>query len=406
MKYIDAPRPELYDLATDPDERINIHDERAEVAATMSAQLAGIEARARTATPSARVEEVDPDTRAQLASLGYLSSFTGVETEDVERSELADPKDKIHLYNLMRRSRESSLSEGGTEEAIELLEQLLAEDPSVIDAWVRLGNEQIRLPDMEAAVASYRRALELKPDYDLAVINLANAYRTLGADDEARLGYEQFLRLDPRNAQVHYELAQLLIDRGDLEQADVHLQEAVEHAQMAAAQNARGVVALQRSDPQAAERLIHEALEMKPDVRLAYFNLALLAAARGDAQEAARLYRRELELYPHSYKVEFNLGRLLAASGDRQGSAAALRRSIEINPDFAEGHFFLAKALLDANERLEEAIDLARTGLELEPDPGMAPMGHYLLADIFTRLGRTEDAQRELAAARALESRG
>jgi hypothetical protein len=35
----------------------------------------------------------------------------------------------------------------------------------------------------------------------------------------------------------------------------------------------------------------------------------------------------------------------------------------------------------------------------------MAPMGHYLLVDIFTRLGRTQEAERELAAARALENR-
>lgn len=405
LKYIDAPHPELYDLVADPHEQVNLYSERAAVAATMRAQLAELEARGKSDSLS-RFEEIDPDTRAQLASLGYLSSFAGVEDEPVERSELADPKDKIHLYNLMRRSRESSLSEGGTEEAIELLQQLLAEDPTVIDAWVRLGNEQIRQQDMDAAIGSYRRALDLKPDYDLAVINLANAYRTIGADEEARLGYEQFLRLDPRNAQVHYELAQLLIDRGELEEADAHLREAVGHAEMAAAQNARGVVALKRSDPRAAERLIREALEMKPDVRLAHFNLALLAEGRGDEQEAARLYRRELELYPQSYKVEFNLGRLLGAAGDRAGAVASLRRSIEINPGFAEGHFFLAKALLDANQRLDEAADLARAGLELDPDPAMAPMGHYLLADIFMRLGRGEDAQRELAAARALESRG
>ena len=81
----------------------------------------------------------------------------------------------------------------------------------------------------------------------------------------------------------------------------------------------------------------------------------------------------------------------------------AFERALEINPDFAEGHFFLAKALLDANQELDRAADLARTGLSLGPSPAMAPMGHFLLADIYTRQGRSQDAEREVAAARALE---
>jgi tetratricopeptide (TPR) repeat protein len=174
---------------------------------------------------------------------------------------------------------------------------------------------------------------------------------------------------------------------------------------MAAAQNARGVIALHRRDPETAETLIHEALAIKPDVRLAHFNLAVIAESRGDGPGAEKLYRQELDLYPDSYRVEFNLGRVLGALGDREGQMAAFEQAIEINPEFAEGHFFLAKSYLDSDQHLEKAAELARTGLKLGPSPGMAPMGHYLLADIFTRLGRTQEAEQELAAVRALEER-
>ena len=43
---------------------------------------------------------------------------------------------------------------------------------------------------------------------------MAHAYRKLGRDEEALVGYRRFLELDPKNAQVHYEIAQILIDRG------------------------------------------------------------------------------------------------------------------------------------------------------------------------------------------------
>ena len=406
MKYVAAPRPELYDLAADPDERNNLYSALPGEADRLASMLQSLESRwAEVARPAA-AEEVDPETRARLAALGYLASFAGNSMEPADRSSLGDPKDKIHLFNLMRTAREASL-QGNRDAAVAALERVLAEDPSVIDAWVRLGDEQMRGDDAGAAIESYRKAVELKPDYAHAVINLASAYRRAGEEEAAMLGYQAFLRLDPRNAIIHYELARMLVDRGDLDGGERHLKEAAALSpEMGAAVVSQGAVALLRSDLETAERLFEEALTIQPDVRLAHFNLALLAEERGDPRAAVDFYRRELDAHPQSYRVQFNLGRLLDSLGDRHGAAAALQRSIEINPEFAIGHFFLAKSLVDRNEELDRAMELARTGLELDPGADMAPMGHYLLADIFTRLGQPEEARRELASARALERSG
>jgi tetratricopeptide (TPR) repeat protein len=406
LKYIAAPRPELYDLEADPNETRNLYGERNDLAAHLEARMSELESGWQDVRSPERVEEIDPDTRARLAALGYLGNFVSDGGETTDRSSLADPKDKIHLYNLMRRAREASLNDNDSNAAIQALEKVLEEDPSVIDAWVSLGNEQRRVRRIDDSIASFKQALSLRADSELAVINLARAYREAGREQEAILGFEQFLKLDPRNEQIHYELAQMLIDLGELDTADSHLQESVRLApKMAAAQNARGVVAIHRQDLRVAEALINEALAIKPDVRLAHFNLALIAEQRRDAVQAERWYRRELELYPESYKVAFNLGRLLGAMGDRAGQRTWFESAIEINPGFAEGHFFLAKVLVDANQDLKRAEQLARTGLSLGPSPGMAPMGYYLLADIYTRQGRNDEARQEVATARALENR-
>ncbi len=407
MKYVAAPRPELYDLAADPGEVNNLYSARPDEADRLASMLQALESRWTDGALPAQIEEIDPDTRARLAALGYLASFAGGgSAEPVDRSTLADPKDRIHLFNLMRAAREASLK-GNQPAALEALERVLIEDPSVIDAWVRLGDEQMRGDDTAAAIESYRRAIELKPDYAHAVINLATAYRRAGAEEEAILGYQEFLRLDPRNAMIHYELARMLVDRGDLDGGERHLKEAAALSpEMGAAVVSQGAVALLRADPVNAQRLFEEALTIQPDVRLAHFNLALLAEERGDPRAAVDFYRHELDYHPQSYRVQFNLGRLLDSLGDRYGAAEALEQSIEINPEFAIGHFFLAKSLVDRNEQLDRAMELARTGLKLDPGSDMAPMGHYLLADIYTRLGQPQDAQRELASARALERSG
>ena len=39
-----------------------------------------------------------------------------------------------------------------------------------------------------------------------------------------------------------------------------------------------------------------------------------------------------------------------------------------MNPSFAEGHLFLAKVYLDLEQNLDEAVRLARKGIELRPE--------------------------------------
>jgi tetratricopeptide (TPR) repeat protein len=150
--------------------------------------------------------------------------------------------------------------------------------------------------------------------------------------------------------------------------------------------------------------LVKEAVELKADVRLARYNLALIAEQRGDLASAERLYLEELKIHPDSHLAAFNLSRLYQAGGNRALEIDALRQAIEGNPRFAEGHVFLAKALLDEGE-FEEAISLSKKGIELKPRAEVAPLGHFVLADLYNRVGQSQEAAREVARGRALEAR-
>ena len=287
-KYIDAPRPELYDLEKDPKESTNIYPQRRALGGQMRARLHSLEQRLSAAASSARAPaEIDPDTRDRLASLGYVGTFVSSGTE--KRSELADPKDKIELFNLITHARDLSRHDKNSDDAIKSLLEVIRQDPKVIDAWFMLGNEYYSKRQFTQAIDSYKQALALKSDYDLVVINMANAYRQLGKDEEALVGYRRFMELDPRNAQIRYEAAQILIDGGKLADARAQLEEALKlQPSMAAARNALGIIALKSGDTAQAEREIRSAIDLKADVRLAHFNLALLAEQRGRPQRGSR----------------------------------------------------------------------------------------------------------------------
>jgi tetratricopeptide (TPR) repeat protein len=174
---------------------------------------------------------------------------------------------------------------------------------------------------------------------------------------------------------------------------------------VAAAKNALGVIALERGDLDGAERAIRGALEIKPTVRLAHYNLALVAEKRGDLRTAEREYVEELKQHPETYKAAFNLSRLYEQVGDREGQIEALKASLKSNPRFPEGYFFLAKAYLEEGKQLQQAAEMARKGLEIGPKSQHAALGHYVLADVYSRQGRAQDAAREAAQGRALEAR-
>ena len=400
FKYIATTKPELYDLERDPGELTNIYAERRQLAERMAAELQRLGAEK--ATSESGPSTVDPETRERLAALGYIGSFSN--TTRAPGEALPDPKDKIEIFNLMMSAHETN-GKGESKSAIDRLRQVVEMDPGILDAWVMLGNEYYRARDPRMAIEQYKRALQIKPDYDLATINLASAYRSLGQYDAARLGFERYLQNDPKNAWVRYQLGELYVEAGDLKKAEAEFRQSLEDdTRIASARNALGVVALRQGDVARAEQEIRAAIAQKPDVKLAHFNLALVAEARGDLATAAREYQVEIDTQPNAFKAAFNLGKLHEQRGDAVAQEAAFRKSIELNPFFAEGYFYLAKLYLDQERNFDEAARLARRGLEIAARSPFAPLGHYVLADLYSRQGRPDEAQREAARGRALEA--
>lgn len=401
-KLIDAPRPELFDLQEDPKETTNIFEQRRSLGDLMVSRLRQMEQAFTQVAAAQPAEDVDPEVRARLAALGYVGSFVASASDP--RTDRADPKDKVEIFNLLGTARERTADPNSFDTVVGILRRVVTEDPNVIDAWFKLGNAYFRAGRFREAIENYTRALELKPDYDIAVINIASAYRQLGDDEAAIAGFEHYLRIGPKDAYVRYQLGEIYLDRGDDGQAERWFREALElDPKVAQAKNALAVLAFRRGQIREAERLIDEALAIRSDVKLARYNRALIAEQRGDLLTAEREYLEELKLHPDSYKAAFNLSRLYEAAGQRTLQVDALKQAIEGNPQFAEGHLFLAKAYLDQGRDFKEAIDLARKGLDLRPQPSLLPLGHFVLADLYNRTGRRAEAAQEAARGRALQ---
>jgi len=396
-KYIEAPTPELYDVQQDPGETRNVYEANSRRAEDLRLRLERMAGRGVQAAPDEA--SLDPETLQRLAALGYVGGGPRVDPEAV----LPDPKDKIGLFERMGDARALAKAEK-LEEAVAAMRAVIAEDAGIIDAHSTLGGWLRKLARPEEAIAAYRRTLEIDAANEMALSALAEIYRAQGKPDAAIEGYRTVLELEPRQPQMWYQLATLYLDLGREADARKTFDEALKHnPKMGAAYNSLAALAFERGELQEAERLVRKGLDLEEDLRSSRLNLGRILEARGDVGSAERLYREELARFADNGRARFNLAQLMRQRGDQAGFLAELRRSTVEAPEFGPAFFFLAREELRVG-RLDAAAELARKGLEVDKASAVAPLGHYVLADVYNRQGRPAEASEEVAKARQIEA--
>ncbi len=403
-KYIQAPLPELFELSVDPGESRNAIRTERSAAAELSRNLDTLRSRLEAAAPAAAgAADLDEETLARLAALGYVAGQGGVAVADEAAVPRADPKDKIALHHAIM-TAQSALGAGEREAARRQLERVLAQDPGILDAHQMLGSIAAQEERWDEALAAFQRALALDPEHKASLFGLANAYRRLGRHDEALLGFERLLALAPQDSKAALAAADLLAAKGEREGAIAVLERAGggrDAPPILANQLGELLVAAGRAVE--ARTAFERALAANADLAQPHFNLAVLAEEAGQLDSAIAGYERAVALAPKHYQAQFNLGRLLGERGELDRQQQLWERAIESNPEFVRGYYYLAKLLMDRGGDLARAEELARQGLARDAQHVAGPLGYYLLADLLNRTGRPAEAAAAVRQAQEIE---
>ncbi len=385
FKLILAPVPELYDVVRDPAEEKNLVYLEKDVFRDLSGRAETFVRNAGRNAYEFDVRKVDEETREKLAALGYIGSFT--DPTKLEGRSLGNPREKIGVFNALSKAREIGLS-GRADEALGIIADIVATDPEIPDAYFTRGNILFKQRRYDEAISAFRKSLELKPDDDFAVINIANAYLGQGKFDEAERSVLDFLKRGFGDAQLYFVLGNMNFLRRDYDRAAPYFEQCLaRNPRSAASHNALAAIFINRGDMAKADAHIREALSLDPTLTNAQYNLAQILEAQGRGREAEAAYLREIERMPGHFKALFNLSRLYRALGDEDRELEFLRKAADVDPDFPLTYFYIARILLGRGRDLEEAVTLVRKGLDLKPGKGDLPLGYFLLADLYNRLG-------------------
>jgi arylsulfatase A-like enzyme/Flp pilus assembly protein TadD len=224
-KYIEAPRPEFYDLQSDPTEVKNIYAPWNSEVQKLRGQLA--EVRAQQPPPASSAGAVGQSTIAELHALGYLGpADVGSSTTAAEPSLLPDPKDKIEEQNLLHRAMMAT-DDQRTDEARRALEQVLQMNPRSPTALLQLGQLELASANYAKAAQYLGRAREIRPDDAAAALHQGEALEKTGDLAGARDALEASLKLTPGQFAARLLLGQVYLRLRDAKAAQDQLEAAL-----------------------------------------------------------------------------------------------------------------------------------------------------------------------------------
>ncbi len=224
-----------------------------------------------------------------------------------------------------------------------------------------LGSALLRRGRMDEAIAHYRKALQINPDYGDANFDLGDALLQKGCVDEAIPQFQKALQINPDYAEAHFDLGNALRQKGSVDEAIAHFQ---------------------------------RALQINPDYAEAHVNLGFTLLAMGNVDEAISQFQKALQIKPNYAEAHVNLGIALLKLGNVGEAISHFQKALQIKPDYPEAQNDLAWVLAACPQvslrNGNKAVELALRANQLTDNGNPIFLG--TLAAAYAEAGRFPEA--------------
>ena len=213
FKFIEAPRPELYDVGKDPGEVKNEYEPWNTTVQHLRAELKS--SAMRPPRVSASSGAASSKTLNELRALGYLGPADAQSSTNVpELSSLPDAKDKIEEQNLLH-SAMMSADQGHAQNARLLLEKVLLLNPDSSAALRQLGELEFKAGEYRRAADHFHSVRKAHPDDAPAALYEGKALDKLGDEPGARSALEAAVTVSDGQLDARVLLANVDLKLGD-----------------------------------------------------------------------------------------------------------------------------------------------------------------------------------------------
>lgn len=315
-KYIQSPRPELYDVKNDPEEREDLYASSAgkagELKRMLEQELLGSSAGNRSASERTAVR---PEDQERLRSLGYVNFAPAG-----RGPALPDPKEKIPLLRLIQQAQAYEF-EDNYAAAEQVYLRVLEDVPDSPAGYVNLAIAQARQKKFDEAIRTLNKGMAMIPDSEILLVRLGHTYLVTGRSREAFESMNKVLGLNPRNVDALTVCAGILDTEGRKEEARTYYD---------------------------------RALAVEPESRYLRMSYAGNLASGGRLREAIEVYKKLIDDFPEEQAFYQYAGIAHSYLGEYDQAISYLERALAIRPT-PIGYFNLAVAH-EKSGNIREAI--------------------------------------------------
>ncbi|GAB4530112.1 MAG: hypothetical protein Tsb0014_12540 [Pleurocapsa sp.] len=390
----------------------------------------------------AKAVAIDPNMAEAYANLGSLYARQQKWQEAVEfyQKSLAINPNSAGVYRSLAKIWEEF---GEEDKALDCLFQALELEPNTLNAeqHFQLAEELHGEGKIDKAIALYRYAVTLDPDFRDAYLKLAKLLEQNGQWREAGVYYQEIIRIQDeqnngkikgvnkkrianllssspqlqRQINTNNNLKQLKGDRGILERPALsgqmgatpqeirqtvrqqrqnslsktdlaiqqYLQQAKQEPNSAVVQINLGSLYARKQNWQKAIAHYSQAIKLDPNSAIGYRNLAKVYGKIGEPQKAAELLYQAYTIEPSNISgVEhWQLGQVFQQQNQEQKATACYRRAIQCQPDFTDAYISLG-SILDGQNNTEGAIACFKQAVKHSPDN---PRAYWFLGQVYTK---------------------
>jgi tetratricopeptide (TPR) repeat protein len=309
-------------------------------------------------------------------------------------------------------------------------EALLQIAPRLAPAYNNLGSLYVRQREYRKAANVLEKGLRVDPKMSSASALLGIALYELGDYAAAKRNLESALRADPKDTNAELLLANGLIKLGEFQSAADHLRRLSERlpenqeiwyllGKVHMKLSEEALSKLTNLDPNSV--WVHEisgevmesmknydgalleykkAVEVAPQQSGTHYHLGNAYWSLNMWDAATEQFRAELANDPSNCLAQWKIGNIiLEEHGDSAGALAEIQKALDACPDLMSARVDRARALIKL-ERHSEAVSDLEAAVKADPAESLT---HFLLAQAYRALGRTQEAQAEMKVFSKLE---
>jgi tetratricopeptide (TPR) repeat protein len=263
-----------------------------------------------------------------------------------------------------------------------LLDEVLAKNPRDNDALILRGNLALAAKDPKTAVADLRAVLRDQPNAVGVMRTLARAHLANGEPALAEETMRRALDVNPQDANVRVDLAELLTKVGKPEQAKPIIDELVkQQPNNWQALDVQFRVAVAAKDTASAKAAADSMVALQPQKSLGVFYQGAVAESQKRLPEAVALYSKALDLSPDTLEPLQGLTRALVGLNRAPEALKRLDQMIAANPKSALAVNLKGELLLGVQQRPAEAQAAFKMAIDRDPSWWL-PYRNLALADL------------------------